>query len=84
MPRYDYECHKCRTQEERHVPIAERNLQKCACGELLVRIFVPPHIEIWKPDFWDFHGPQDRVFVKSKRQLRDECEKRGKYSPAYS
>ena len=82
MPRYDYECPKCETVEERICAIAERNSQMCACGTLLRKLMSASNVETWTPAFWDLNGPSDSVFITSKQQLRRECEKRGKYSKA--
>jgi len=83
MPTYQLECPRCQWQGERHCHIAERNDQKCDCGGALKQVYAPPHVEIWKAEWWDMHGPNDRKFITSKKQLLKECEKRGCYSVGY-
>ena len=35
---YDYKCQKCNKVSERLVSYAERDKQKCSCGQKLIRL----------------------------------------------
>lgn len=43
MPIYEYTCPECGDQE-RLVPMAERNAQRCQCGEKLDRVTIPTNV----------------------------------------
>lgn len=84
MPLYKYECLSCLKQEDRVLPMKERNTKKICkyCGMHCKRIFEAPHIQIGKPAntdtdrddaFWD---NAERLRLKQeKKRLGDEREK---------
>ena len=76
MPMYDVECPRCGRVVEVFCPMAERNQQRCCNGTMRVLIR-PPAAHVWKPD-WYWMGSKERVFVRSKRQLFEECRQRDK------
>ena len=83
MPTYDMACEKCKRVHEISCPILERNNQDCPdCKGKLERIFTPPAVSVWKPDWW-YVSPKEKLWIESKRQLFDECKKRNKYSVGY-
>ncbi len=84
MPTYSYRCKPCRRAFDDFVAISERDGVCCsACGRRAERVFAPPvEVNTFKEDTYWF-GPNDPVVVRSKRQLLDECERRGKVSIGY-
>ncbi len=85
MPTYDFECTKCKHLLERFVLMAERTKQKCPlCEAAMISLLSggSGSAVIWKPD-WYWVNSDEKVFVRSKAQLFEECRKRGKYSVGY-
>lgn len=46
MPSYDYSCPKCGNSTSMIVPYSERDNQLCECGEILVKEFPCPSVNI--------------------------------------
>lgn len=64
--------------------IAERDAQRCPmCRGALKRHMSVPQPVMFKGEWYHFHGPEDAAFVTSKRQLFEECRKRGKYAEGH-
>ena len=78
MPRYDFSCHGCGLEFEAHVPIEERDNVQCPrCGNPTNRREVYPFAaHIWKPR-WFEHIDTYPIYIESKKQLKEECKKRG-------
>ena len=79
MPLYDLKCPNCDTVTECHCEMMKRHCQRChKCGELMnVLISQPSAAHVFQPD-WYYLGSKDKVFVRSKAQLFEECRKRDK------
>jgi len=80
MPTYDYWCPACGRPAERRCEIAKRDAQECGCGSRLRRVLSAPRLNLFgEREFWlEGARPEGRVVVRSKRQLHEECRKRGK------
>lgn len=86
MPTYPYQCSQCKTSLDLFCDIPERDTQVCpTCGRALVRQFAHNTHGIQSPfkEDWYWFKPQERVLISSKRQLLDECKRRGKVSIGY-
>ena len=76
MPTYDMKCSSCQQLSEVFCKIAERELQVCHCGSAL-------QVQISMPNFVPFHGGWhhnidiEPIYIKNKRQLQHECQRRG-------
>lgn len=76
MPIYEMECPECLTRGDVFCKMDERLSQKCDCGATL-------EIKITAPNFVPFHGgfhehiDHEPIYIKSKRQLQQECRRRG-------
>ena len=76
MPIYDLRCPTCDKQQEVFCRIDERDKQRCICGAIL-------SVLISTPNYIPFHGgwhpniALEPIYIKSKRQLQHECQKRG-------
>ncbi len=77
MPLYDYICPKCELQSEHINKIAERQNQPCDnCGaNMNIQLTVGQYIPF--KEGWYEHIDKKPIYCSSKRQLRDECRKRG-------
>ena len=77
MPLYDFKCEGCGTVEERLVSYEEREKQRCKCGH-------PMRVD-WSRGFnyipfkegWYEHITDKPLYIRSKRELREACEKHG-------
>ena len=80
MPRYDYSCYACGVEFEANVPVEQRDSVSCPrCGatqSVARRTVYPFAAHIWKPQ-WFEHIDTKPIWIESKRQLKEECEKRG-------
>ena len=80
MPRYDFACRSCGIEFEANVPVAERDNVACPrCGAVLGvvrRAVYPVAVHLWKPQFFE-HIDVKPIWIESKRQLKEECAKRG-------
>ncbi len=84
MPTYDMECPKCKWAGEVVCFIDERNRQPCpSCGSMAKIVFSVPFVQTWKPSWFGLNGPSDSVYITSKKQLFEECRKRGKFAEGY-
>ncbi len=52
MPRYDFKCKRCESIMEKVFGMNDEKIVMC-CGEQAERIYTPPRLSIWNPD-WDF------------------------------
>ena len=77
MPRYDYECEKCKRRWDSFNHIVDRDTEMC-CGQKASRILFSPTqtLDIFQPmvytDICD-----TPLLISSKSQLREECKKHG-------
>lgn len=80
---HDYECEACGLVFENILPFEQRETD-CTCGGIAHRIVTPfkkHQVDIFQPDFYEELG-DDCPYIESKRQLADECERRGLRSKA--
>ena len=75
-------CQQCKHVQDVFCAIEERNNRHCECGGEMKQIFVPPNFSVWKEDDYWFDS-KTKIHISSKRQLLDECKKRGKISIGY-
>lgn len=76
MPNYDYTCSSCLNEWTENVMIAQRNRVKCSCGEKATLQIRAPGVSAFKP-MWFRDIDVKPMFISSKRELKDECDKRG-------
>lgn len=48
MPIYEYQCTRCEHEEERNVPVVDRDKQTCGCGYEMERLIAFTGI-VWSP-----------------------------------
>lgn len=70
MPLYSYKCDACETTEDRFSPMANRNDQRCACGEPLTRTYTPATVVDDSLDEWNEMVAHDPVHFTSKAEKR--------------
>ena len=78
MPLYPHRCSKCNREVEVVAEIKDRNKrQTCpSCGRKMKRLVVVRfYDEVWGPITLDHIADEPMTFT-SKKQLRDECNKR--------
>ena len=76
MPTYAMECQVCKKIEEVFCKISEMDSQRCSCGGgLLAKISTPNYIPFHGG--WYEHIADKPIYIKNKRQLQHECQKRG-------
>lgn len=82
MPIYTYECKKCQAVFEAFNSIASRKQSQCPkCGENGdLTIGRPAAVHGFKLG-WFEHIAHEPVYIKSKKHLKEECERRGCYAP---
>ena len=76
MPIYKYQCNKCGKEIEAFHKVADRYNQKCPeCKHDMQIVIQPITSHIFKP-FWHPNLDKKPVFIKSKKHLKDEADKR--------
>lgn len=76
MPLYEYECSKCGNKTEEFHSVKDRYNQKCPkCGNKMNIIIQPVVSHIFEP-FWHPNLDSKPVWIKSRKHLREESEKR--------
>ena len=85
MTTYHYKCDEGHSFD-RDVKMDDRNKQKCRCGAKSAVAFWEVSNKVGYRPFpeglWEHLGPTP-VYIESKKQLVEECKKRGKISPFY-
>lgn len=77
MPAYDFRCDSCHVKFEIQCPVADRGKVKCPkCGAKATQLFSVPRLNIWPTEIYHEICPTP-LEISSKRQLREECKKRG-------
>lgn len=84
MPTYSYRCRRCKATFDEFTSISDRDNVVCsACKVKAKRLFSPPvETTVFNEDVYWF-APNEPVMIRSKRQLLDECKRRGKVSLGY-
>ena len=75
MPIYDFECRVCKSIFEEIVH-PDRKFAMCKCGHTAEKIFSGTHFVPFKP-YIETNLGDEPIEIKSKKQLRRECEKVG-------
>ena len=76
MPIYKYQCNRCREELEEFHKVADRYNQKCpACGEKM-NIVIQPVPTHWFTPFWHPNLDKKPIYIKSKKHLKEESDKR--------
>lgn len=81
MPTYKVKCKTCSKVFEVYTRIAECGNIKCECGGDTNIIPSPSSVHIFKEEWYE-HIDENPIFIKSKKQLKEECEKRGMIAKA--
>ena len=77
MPSYDFRCDSCDREVVRVCRIAERNGQVCEeCGKPLTRLFTMAKVHTFRPDWYE-DICETPLYITSKRQLKEACDKHG-------
>ncbi len=78
MPLYQYECLKCKHQEEKFASIARRMARmKCSkCGSVMNKLIVGSNVEVFKPMVYE-HICETPIFIRTRNHLKEECKKHG-------
>ena len=76
MPIYQYSCNSCGKRFEELRKIESRHQAKCECGSSATLQISKANPILFKPQFFE-HLDTKPVWVESKRQLKEECKKRG-------
>jgi len=80
---FDYECKRCLRVEECLVERPDDPVFCIVCGVAMTKLFTArgTGLDWFKPGYFE-HITDRPVFVESKKQLKQECEKHGCYSVA--
>lgn len=76
MPIYQYSCNSCGKRFEELRKIEDRYQAKCECGSSATLQIAKANPILFKPQFFE-HLDINPMWVESKRQLKEECKKRG-------
>jgi len=79
MPLYRYQCKECNHEFEEYRPIDRRYDVLCPeCGEGKIEIIIKKPASYHPfPEGWWEHLDVKPIYISSRRQLKDECKKRG-------
>lgn len=79
MPLYDMRCTGCGLEEERLVRFSERDKQVCRRCEAPMRVIFRGSAGRYHPfpEGWWEHLDTKPIYIRNKRQLREECRRRG-------
>ena len=80
MPLYDLFCATCEKEEIDAFLHMDEVPGKCECGGQMRRKLCIPGFSPFKKGFYPELTGKDKIEFTSKKQLRAECEKRGKIS----
>ena len=76
IPIYDFKCGKCNNVFE-SIEKNNREVIRCRfCNGFAWRIFTGTRFVPFK-SYWEKNLGDEPIFIKSKKQLRKECNKRG-------
>ena len=75
MPLYQVQCKECSKEFEEFTKVDDRNDIKCECGGETEIIICPVVSHIFK-EFWHPNLDKKPVFIKSKKHLKEESDKR--------
>jgi putative FmdB family regulatory protein len=81
MPLYKVRCSKCNKEFEAFAMIKDRLTIKCSCGSGTTIVPCATGIHIFKADWYE-HIDEEPIWIESKKQLKEECDKRGLYAKA--
>ena len=74
---YEYECEDCKCRWEEIRDFAERHTAKCGkCGGKGIKLISNISLEEFKPMFYN-DICEKPIWVESKKQLKQECNKHG-------
>lgn len=79
MPLYDFQCLVCSKEFEGVSTIEGRTEVKCECGGATKRLIVGSTTHIFKAGWWEDIA-KEPIYISSKKQLREECEKHDCYA----
>lgn len=84
MPAYDATCPSCMSETEVTCAIKDRDIQRCPCGGILMRIIkTPPLVKNDDEDFSNEnsgrgrYNPQTKMWHRDVRSVIDEGKRRG-------
>lgn len=75
MPLFDVRCAECHNVREELLK-ADEAVPPCECGGERKKLIVPARPILFR-EGWYEHIDTKPVYVRTKKQLRDECRKRG-------
>ena len=77
MPTYSYRCKKCGEELDEFHKVDDRYNQECPeCGNKMQIVIKPLPFHIFEP-FWHPNLDKKPVWIKSKKHLKEESDKRG-------
>ena len=77
MPLYDFKCEKCKHIFEEYSKIADKDEVRCTeCGGPTKTIIAPRKVILFRTGWYE-HIDKDPMYITSKKQLKEECRKRG-------
>lgn len=81
MPIFDLRCTSCQKRKRDVVLSPTQDIPACGkCGGVQEKVWdKPPAMYEFKAGYYE-HIDVNPIYIGSKRQLREECEKRGQYS----
>ena len=82
MPLYTYQCLNCDRTFEAFSTIDDRKFSECAGCESIAELTIGRPAAVH--DFalgWFEHLAHEPIYIKSRKQLKEECNRRGCYAP---
>ena len=77
MPTYSYHCNNCGMELDEFHKVDDRYNQQCPECERMMEIMIQPIVSHIFEGFWHPNLDKKPVYIKSKKHLKEESEKRG-------
>jgi len=79
VPIFDYRCPSCSTENRDVLVVKDEDAPSC-CGSRMEKVFLSGAKVHRFKEGWYEHIDSQPIYISSKKQLREETEKRGQYS----
>lgn len=79
MPLYDFRCYKCHKEFEGFKRISDLNPQCKSCGGETEVVLNTKGRDWFKPH-WNENIDNKPIYIESKKQYKEECQKRGLFA----
>lgn len=77
MPMYSCRCKGCRKEFEKYSTVDRYKFIRCDCGSDVDILIKNVSVHIFQPAWYE-HITDRPIWIESKKQLKQECDKHGK------